>query len=61
MSSIHNIYEKPPRNDKPNLPAKDMVLVENKMLANKVRALNEEIELLKAVIIDLDEEYFNES
>lgn len=43
------------------MPAKDQLIVENKMLANKVRALNEEIELLKAVIIDLDEEYFNES
>lgn len=61
MSSIHNIYSKPPRNDNPHMPAKDQLIVENKMLANKVRALNEEIELLKAVIIDLDEEYFNES
>jgi len=31
------------------------------MLAKKVRELRAEVELLKAVIQDLDEEYFNES
>ena len=61
MSSIHNIYAKPERNNNPHMPAKDQLMVENKMLANKVRELRAEVELLKAVIQDLDEEYFNES
>ena len=43
------------------MPTKGQLMIENKMLAKKVRELRAEVELLKAVIQDLDEEYFNES
>jgi hypothetical protein len=61
MSNLYNPYTKPKKEENPHMPAKDQVILENKMLAKKVRELRAEIELLKAVIQDLDEEYFNES
>jgi hypothetical protein len=61
MSNLYNPYTKPSKDTNPHMPAKDQVIIENKMLAKKVRELRAEIELLKAVIQDLDEEYFNES
>lgn len=60
MSNLYNPYTKP-KNENPHMPAKDQLMIENKMLAKKVRELRAEVELLKAVIQDLDEEYFNES
>ncbi len=61
MSNLYNPYTKPNKDTNPHMPAKDQVILENKMLAKKVRELRAEVELLKAVIQDLDEEYFNES
>ena len=61
MSNLYNPYTKPNKDTNPHMPAKDQLMIENKMLAKKVRELRAEVELLKAVIQDLDEEYFNES
>lgn len=73
MSSLYNhiTYSKPPSlhsdEDTPHMSDKARMRLENQLLIKKVRSLNteiasltEEIDLLKSVINELDEEYFNE-